>query len=95
MMSLWVAAFLAGISLDPIMIGDDPAGDYYDELYTICEEKTNTSCCRASVHEIRKQRSRVADSGTVCAPGFKRVSLRCPSSFNWCAYKSWKPDPVN
>lgn len=77
-----LAAFLASAPI----IGEDPLGEYYDKLREGCESATNTACCLASVREMRKRQAQFSTTGRNCPPGFRRASLRCPSSYDWCQY---------
>lgn len=69
------------------IIGEDPLGEYYDKLREGCDDATNVACCRASVREMRKHQAQFAAAGGECPPGFRRASLRCPSSYDWCQYE--------
>jgi hypothetical protein len=92
---MFIAALLYGMIATAPVIGYDPVGNYYDRLKFSCEDATNAACCRASVREMRKQNARIAAAGLKCPVGFRRVSLRCPSSYNWCSYKAWTPDVID
>jgi len=67
---------------------------YYEDLKVLCREKSSIECCMASVAAMEsgefRQASKKETENYGCPEGFKRNSMRCMDSLQWC-----QPQPAN
>ena len=80
------ALFSALIVAQPT--GVSVKANYHDRLLDVCEDVAGRSCCRASVHAMRREQARLYIEEQGCMGEAEPMSLRCPSSLTWCSTKT-------